>query len=391
MELPVESPLRNLSSELRLSVRQVQVDLLWRNSPAGYVANVFVALVIMLTLSNTLGIAVKIWFATVLAVTFARAALTLVYIRARRQSADPDFWGVLFIALTFMTGSTWGVLGGFLFPHADPYGQSLIIVVVVGITAGAVVTNGFIATAYYVYLGTAMAPYIVRTLSGDQRFDLPLGAMAVIYSMFMVVAARRTNENLVNNLVSIHQLEQATRELIRAQHDQLTGLPTRGLLYDRLQQAMLHAERHQKLLAVLFMDLDGFKQVNDTYGHDAGDEALRLLALRLKESVRAEDTVARHGGDEFVLVLGDLNDFGEVEPIVHKLLAQITALQISGDRRCKLTASFGVAFYPGEGKTGAELISLADAAMYRAKQDGKNTFAMNTRLTPPSGARADAQ
>lgn len=377
MKIPLELPLRALSSELRLKVRHVQVDLLWRNAPAGYIANVLVALTIVLTLSDTLGSAVTIWFAGVLGVTLTRAVLTYVYFSTQREHRDPEFWGMLFIALTFLTGATWGALGGFLYPHAGPYGQSLIVVVVVGITAGAVVTNGFVTTAYYVYLGTALLPYIVRAFSGAEHFDFPLGLLALFYGMFMVVAARRTNENLVSNLVSIHKLEETTQELVRARHDQLTGLPTRSLLQDRLEQAMLHAERHQRLLAVLFMDLDGFKEINDAYGHDAGDEALRQLAKRLRESVRAEDTVARHGGDEFVIVLGDLHNRSQVEPIIRKLLAQIAALPISGDRTRMLTGSVGVAFYPNGGKSGAELISRADAAMYRAKQAGKNTFAFD--------------
>jgi diguanylate cyclase (GGDEF)-like protein len=258
------------------------------------------------------------------------------------------------------------------------------------VTAGAVVTTGFVATAYYVYLVTALAPYVIRAFGGDPRFDMPMGVLAVIYAGFMIVAAHRTNQNLVSNLVSIHQLEETTRELIRAQHDQLTGLPTRSLLYDRLDQAVLHAERHQRVLAVLFIDLDGFKEINDTLGHDAGDEALRQLAQRFKETVRAEDTVARHGGDEFVLVLAEINGAAEVEPIVRKLLAQIAALQIGGDRVRMLTGSIGVALYPADASTGMALISCADAAMYRAKQRGKNTYEFHSALHPAGPAQTPA-
>lgn len=377
MEMPLEQPLRAVSKELQLSVRRVQVDLLWRNAPAGYLANVLVALAVTLTLSKSVGAAIQLWFAGVLVITLLRGVFSYFYFSARRDGTDTQLWGTLFIALTFLTGLTWGVLGGALYPLADQYGQSLIVVVVVGITAGAVVTTGFVAIAYYVYLVTALAPYVIRAFGGDERFDMPLGVLAVIYAGFMVVAARRTNYNLVSNLVSIHRLEEATRELNRAQHDQLTGLPTRGLLYDRLDQAVLHAERHHKLIAVLFIDLDGFKEVNDTDGHDAGDEVLRLLAQRFKETVRAEDTVARHGGDEFVVVLNDLSGTADAEPIARKLLAHIAALPVGADRTRILTGSIGVAFYPGDGSSGTQLISRADAAMYRAKQRGKNTYVLS--------------
>jgi diguanylate cyclase (GGDEF)-like protein len=394
MESASARALHTLSKELQLDVRRVQVDWLWRNAPAGYAANILVAFAVTVTLYNALGLAIQLWFAFVLVVTLIRGAFSYFYFATARDhngnGIDPEAWGRLFIALTFFTGLTWGVLGGVLYPLADQYGRSLIVVVVVGVTAGAVVTTGFVATAYYVYLVTALAPFVIRAFGGDPRFDLPMGVLAVIYAGFMIVAARRTNQNLVSNLVSIHRLEETTRELIRAQHDQLTGLPTRSLLYDRLDQAVLHAERRQRVLAVLFIDLDGFKAINDTLGHDAGDEVLRQLAQRFKETVRAEDTVARHGGDEFVLVLDEINGATDVEPVVRKLLVQIAALQIGDDRARMLTGSIGVAFYPADARTGATLISCADAAMYRAKQRGKNTYecysALHTAGTAPMAA-----
>ena len=377
MDISQTLPLRTLSKELQLSVRRVQVDLLWRNAPAGYIANVLIALTVMFTLSDSLGTAIQYWFAGVLVINLIRTVFTYFYFSTPQDRIDPQLWGKLFIVLTFMTGLTWGLLGGVLFPDADPFGKSLIVICVTGITAGAIVTTGFIAHAYYVYLGTALSPFIVRALSGGDGFDLSLGVLGAIYAMFMVVAARHTNFQLVSNLVSIHRLEEATRELNRAQHDQLTGLPTRSLLYDRLDQAVLHAERHHTPLVVLFVDLDGFKAINDALGHDAGDEALRELAKRFRATVRADDTVARHGGDEFVLVLGDLKGAADVEPIIRKLLVHIASLQIGADRTRILTGSIGVAFYPEDGKTGAELISCADAAMYRAKQKGKNTYSFS--------------
>lgn len=374
MDIVPGPSLEALSSDLQLRVRRAQVDMLWRHSLPGYVATVVIALILTLTLSNSLAPGIHYWFAGVFIITVIRVWLMYTYRSKPAHTIDPHRWGTIFIASSGAIGIAWGIMSGVLFAQASEHGQALIAITVAGMVAGAVVTNGYIADAYYAFLTPALVPLILRAFQGDAQFGVPLGILASIFGIFMLLSVRRTNRSLVNNLISIYRLEEMTQELNRAQHDELTGLPTRGLLYDRLDQAILHAERHRSLLAVLFIDLDGFKNINDALGHDAGDELLRLLAQRLKESVRAEDTVARHGGDEFVLALGELHNASDVEPIVRKLLARIAALQIGNDLGRMLTASIGVAFYPSDGRNGIELISHADAAMYRAKQRGKNTY-----------------
>ncbi len=383
------SPHDQLSEELRLRVRRAQVDMLWRHSLPGYIATIVIAAILAWTLSHSLAPGIYLWLGMVVVITIVRMALMNLYRSAAPADIDPDRWGNLFIASSGAMGLAWGVLSGILFAQADEPGQSLIAVTVAGMVAGAVVTNGFIAKAYYAFMLPALLPLIARAFQGDPRFGVPLGILGTIFGLFMFLSARRTSQSLMSNLVSIYRLEEMTHELNRAQHDQLTGLPTRSLLYDRLEQAVLHAERHRKLLAVLFIDLDGFKQLNDTLGHDAGDQVLRQLAQRLKESVRAEDTVARHGGDEFVLVLSDLSRAGDVEPVVRKLLAHIAALQIGEDPTRMLTASIGVSFFPHDGRDGNALISSADAAMYRAKQRGKNRYELSSNL-PAAPAAAES-
>lgn len=383
MIVTTESPLATLGTELQLRVRRAQVDMLWRHSLPGYIATVVISFILMVTLSTSLAPGIHYWFTGVFAITVVRVWLMYRYRSTPAHVIDPHRWGNIFIASSGSIGIAWGVMSGVLFAQANEHGQALIAITVAGMTAGAVVTNGYIADAYYAFMIPALAPLILRAFQGDAQFGVPLGILASIFGVFMFISVRRTNRSLVNDLVSIYRLEEMTQELNRAQHDELTGLPARGLLYDRLDQAILHAERHRSLLAVLFIDLDGFKSINDTLGHDAGDELLRQLAQRLKESVRAEDTVARHGGDEFVLALGELHNASDVEPIVRKLLARIAALQIGSDLGRMLTASIGVAFYPNDGHNGSELISRADAAMYRAKQRGKNTFEFSSGNAQP--------
>ncbi|HEX8834434.1 MAG TPA: EAL domain-containing protein [Abditibacteriaceae bacterium] len=159
-----------------------------------------------------------------------------------------------------------------------------------------------------------------------------------------------------------------------AQHDALTGLPNRVLFADRLEQALHSSARRNEQAAVMFLDLDGFKQVNDTLGHHFGDELLQQVAQRLKQAVRATDTVSRMGGDEFTVILTDLTDTLHTDQIALKLLKAIEAPFMVRDHELFVTVSIGIALFPRDGADSPTLQSHADAAMYRAKSAGKNTY-----------------
>ncbi|MES9958611.1 MAG: diguanylate cyclase [Sedimenticola sp.] len=159
-----------------------------------------------------------------------------------------------------------------------------------------------------------------------------------------------------------------------AYHDPLSGLPNRLLLMDRLQQAIHTAERQEEMVAVLFMDLDGFKQVNDSAGHEAGDLLLQEIAERLKSAVRKEDTVARMGGDEFTMVIRGAEDRKVLEGIAEKIIAGINEpVEIAGER-FTVGVSIGISRYPVDSKDPDGLVCQADAAMYEAKKQGRNRF-----------------
>lgn len=161
-----------------------------------------------------------------------------------------------------------------------------------------------------------------------------------------------------------------------ANYDALTSLPNRVLLSDRLQQAMALVQRHKQLLAVAFLDLDGFKEINDQYGHDVGDQLLIALSARMKLALREGDTIARIGGDEFVAVLVDLDDVNASVPMLTRLLAAVAEAVQLGDVSLQISASLGVTFYPqAEGGIDADQLQRqADQAMYKAKQAGKNRY-----------------
>ena len=169
-----------------------------------------------------------------------------------------------------------------------------------------------------------------------------------------------------------------------AQHDFLTGLPNRMLLNDRISQAIALAARRLNRVAVLFLDLDGFKHINDSLGHPIGDKLLQSVAKRLVDGVRDSDTVSRQGGDEFVVLLSDLAQPEDAIISVNRMLMMLAAPHFIGQHDLRVTASIGVSVYPDDGLNAETLIKNADTAMYQAKENGRHSFqffkpAMNVR------------
>ncbi len=186
-------------------------------------------------------------------------------------------------------------------------------------------------------------------------------------------ALNRSRAALADSEAALDASRLAERMASRlAMHDSKTGLPNRTLFDDRLAQALAGAERHGWLLAVMFLDLDRFKLVNDTHGHAAGDAVLAVVAERLLRHARDEDTVCRNGGDEFLYLLINPADREAVARIAGLVRRAIEAPIELGTQKFTITPSIGIALYPAHGASGSALIGNADAAMYRAKQLGSH-------------------
>lgn len=159
-----------------------------------------------------------------------------------------------------------------------------------------------------------------------------------------------------------------------ALYDQLTGLPNRTNFFDKLEFSLSHARRNKSVLALLFIDLDGFKKINDTLGHTMGDHLLKEVAQRLRANIRESDTVARMGGDEFTIILNNLHDIEGVSCMAEKLITAINQPIDLGGNTCNVGASIGIAVYPDHAGNISDLINAADSAMYQAKANGKNKY-----------------
>ena len=195
---------------------------------------------------------------------------------------------------------------------------------------------------------------------------------------------REANEHLVVATVHAQTMtdaaEQTTAQMSHmAEHDFLTGLPNRTLLTDRLAQAIALAQRHGKKVALMYLDLDHFKHINDSLGHAVGDQLLQSVAKRLQACVRLSDTVSRQGGDEFVVLLAEVETVQDAVLTAEKLIEAMAEPHLIGGHRLHVTLSIGISLYPDDGKDVEAVVRNADTAMYHAKKSGRNSY---QRFTP---------
>ncbi|WP_338760624.1 diguanylate cyclase [Massilia sp. METH4] len=220
---------------------------------------------------------------------------------------------------------------------------------------------------------------------------LEAGARDFISKPFDLLEVHKRIHNMLEVRLLYKELAQySKRQQELALHDPLTGLPNRRLLEDRIETTVQHALRNQRKAAVMYLDLDGFKPINDTHGHAYGDEILKLVAQRLVGSSRKEDTVARVGGDEFVIVLGDVGGLNDAREPASKLIDVVSEPYVVNGITLRLSTSIGIALFPDDADSVGDLIHAADNALYDAKRSGKNRFCSAPGSTALAAAAAAA-
>jgi two-component system cell cycle response regulator len=213
---------------------------------------------------------------------------------------------------------------------------------------------------------------------------LEAGARDFISKPFDLLEVHKRIHNMLEVRLLYKELAQYSKQQQElALHDPLTGLPNRRLLEDRIATVLQHAARVQCKAAVMYLDLDGFKPINDTHGHPVGDEILKLVAQRLVGCSRKEDTVARVGGDEFVIVMGDICHLSDAQEPANKLIEAVSLPYDVNGVRLELSTSIGIALYPDDAATVEGLLGSADQALYEAKRTGKNRSCTAHSSTPP--------
>ena len=250
--------------------------------------------------------------------------------------------------------------------------------------------GGFIALVLLISLYISIRYYAVRPLAemavkiaNTDKEGIPLHEISLSGSKEIRILSGMMNSMIKTIKNSRDELIEQRRQIqYQANHDSLTGLTNRYLFNDRLKHALKKAKRNNSILAVLFIDLDHFKQVNDSYGHDMGDQLLVEVTSLLNKTVRAEDTIARMGGDEFVIMIEDFKDVFDASILSGKIIQSFSNSIAINEHDLYVSCSIGISLYPHNGQTSEDLLKQADAAMYKAKHEGRNNYQFyNSEMT----------
>jgi diguanylate cyclase (GGDEF)-like protein len=370
-----------LSTEDHLRVCGEQARAVYDALPLSLFVNVTAGTVLAIALRDVVAHATLAgWMVMLVTVQLLRLCSLKAFRALHQKSANNQRWMRLAVAGAAGSGVAWGLASLFLWPDGDLVRQSIVMIVAAGMVAGGITTLSPILAAAISFLYCALLPLIWRLAVLDTAGAGYLLLMAVVFLVMMTVTARRSNHLLLASLVTQIGKERAEERVrYQATYDELTSLPNRRYLVNHLERELSRAQRHHWFGALFFLDIDHFKNVNDTLGHGAGDQLLRRLADRISARLRVEDTASRLGGDEFVLVFPDLTQdkdraLLEVDRLARQIMEVITSPFTINGHEVQVTASIGVALIPADGNTPDELLKHADTALYRAKEKGRNGY-----------------
>jgi len=313
-------------------------------------------------------------------ISLAMSCNILMMLFARRLSQQ----GRTELASVILLGSVTVAVSTLMWISGGLHDIAMLTYPVILTMAGLLVSRRY----FFLLLGFMLAFVVVLTLATEvlgwrtdrdpsAGLDLARDALLILvasgFSVWVIVNDLNTSQSKL--LVQIERFHESQKHLTYlSQHDSLTGLSNRSMGRDRIVQAITQAERDRTRVALLFVDLDNFKAINDTLGHGIGDDYLRQIANRLNQAVRKSDVVSRHGGDEFIVGITDVGDVQDVSTIATSVMERLSLPYVTKAHEIASSCSIGIALYPDDGPDYEALLRLADIAMYQAKESGRNTY-----------------
>ncbi|MEJ2620919.1 MAG: EAL domain-containing protein [Candidatus Thiodiazotropha sp.] len=365
-------------------LRESQVELSFTGLPASLVAITINAIIIAIAQWTAIDRQILLgWVVAMLGLSLYRYYTYRGYQARKSTEGSLKVWHKHAVSGALLSGIFWGSAAFLLVPLGESsFHQTIIIATLIGMAAGGVVNQAALLPASVGYMSCVVIPLIIRLFTLGGPANIGLGLMLCIYIFVLGSGAIRINRSLSDSL-AMNIRQRHSRKIIEhlAYHDALTDLPNRRLLSERLSKDIARSIHHQHIGALIYLDLDNFKTLNDSMGHQQGDELLKQLALRLNSCLSEEDTATRLGGDEFVLLMPELADHESqavrlVEQIIQTVQRHLAQPFMLRDREFHISASIGVALFPLHGDNADDVLKRADFAMYRAKSIGRNTMSL---------------
>jgi diguanylate cyclase (GGDEF)-like protein len=381
----------NVHSELIDILYKQIIHMLWAEAFAG-------ALIFFILWWHGDRILLSVWIAAMVLLT-GLPRYYIVHARARtpKENKHNRFWERVLMLLLFLSGLGWAFAGTVLLPLDNYLDESVVLFLLVGVAAAANPFYSPVKKMYAVFLLPTLFVSAFYLLIKGSGYAVFVGIALLAFGMLMLITSIISSELITKTLRLRFQNLELTKNLMKsnvrlenlASHDMLTNLPNRPFFYEALQDTIADAKKQHKSFALLFLDLDKFKKINDSLGHDTGDQLLQAVAERLTHTIRPMDIACRLGGDEFIILLLDIEN-----PTVAASIAQQVCKALAAPIKIKthplsITTSIGISIFPDDGTDRKTLIHKADTAMYHTKNHSKGGFhfynsKMNARNRPES-------
>lgn len=391
------SPLTSPTAPQVNKLEAALTDYVYLQTPTAMIATLFGIAIVVGGFYLTHGAtpSLYMWAAICIGATLYRITLAFIYFHYKKpplSSRQIVFWQSLYLTGVIAGGLSWSLPGFILFPTATPMQNSLVFLIVAGVSAGGVPLLAGLPVIAGIFLALTLLPYALTIeWYASKYYPLFDGAISLyfIYLLYLATQTYQTiketiqlrfeNDVLLNNLtMAKKKLEESNKRLERlATHDPLTDIANRNLFEMSVNTAIKHAEMKKRKLAILFLDIDQFKQINDRYGHYAGDQVLVEIVKRLREYFDPNKNMARLGGDELAIIIEDIHEPEEVDVMANLVCEKIANPIIVDQATIYATSSIGISIYPDDTTSKEELLQIADRNMYYIKNKGGNNFYRN--------------
>lgn len=368
------------------------ISLLYEAGSSTLLAGQSVALIVLIGLWGHVDqFLLSIWEGAFFFITVARLLLINRW-QSRTAAQNSSLWTKLYIIGTLLSGIMWGGLILFYDSGLPVVLQLFLVIILVGMPIAGMSSNGIYLPSFLAFSTPILLALLYWSLFMIESMQLEFVGVAIAYFVLLLLTAKRYNSSLQQSLdigaeneQLVEQLKTANTQLEKmAYYDPLTGLANRRWFHEQVKISLERSRRHGLKLALLLVDLDNFKQVNDELGHEAGDQLLVSVAKCLMNSLRQTDTVvrqggnaARYGGDEFVILLEDVDSIKSVQLTAGRILKELDNPVLIDRTEYRITASMGIALYPDQANDITTLMRQADAAMYQAKDMGRNRYCVS--------------